>query len=270
MTQINEKNFFTQSVSSEKDVIGFYDKYADGWDDRFGHQNLPSTAHFLRRRLDSFFEALGPISSSASVHAVELGVGTGVYLNKLSKSFNSIIAVDGSKNMIKNLEIKLQQQKIDNVIPKISSVSSLEFIRDNSHDLVYFFGLIEHIIDVDAFINECYRVLKPGGFLVGVTPNGKSPWYQIRALIRGTGKHCSTDHYYNKKQLSSLFESHGFIWNIHCYWGLVYAGCSNRFLYRALSMLEPLLEKSFLASFLGGITFKVIKPLTSSCLNSER
>jgi SAM-dependent methyltransferase len=44
-------------------------------------------------------------------------------------------------------------------------------IADASIDIVVSFETIEHIKDQAKFLNECYRVLKPGGVLICSTPN---------------------------------------------------------------------------------------------------
>lgn len=262
MSKMNEKNFSTSITANEQDVVYFYNQYADCWDNRFGNKDLPSTAHFLARRLNSFLEIIGSINFLSEKRVAELGVGTGIYLEKLSGIFDSIIAVDGSQKMIERLKIRLEKSHLSNITAMVASVSNIPNIDDDSIDIIYFFGLIEHIIDKNSFVKEINRILKPGGSVVGITPNGKSPWYKIRVLARGTGKHCSSDHYYTKGELKNLFELHGLVWEKHKYWGLVYAGLSHSFFYKALSFLEPILEKSPFSFLLGGITFKVSKAVT--------
>lgn len=45
---------------------------------------------------------------------------------------------------------------------------------DNTFDYIFSKSFIEHIIRPDNFLNECYRVLKPGGVIVIMTPDWKS------------------------------------------------------------------------------------------------
>jgi len=44
-------------------------------------------------------------------------------------------------------------------------------VADSSFDLVVASEIIEHLDDTDTFVQEIYRVLKPGGIWVCVTPN---------------------------------------------------------------------------------------------------
>ncbi|RJR29786.1 class I SAM-dependent methyltransferase [Candidatus Microgenomates bacterium] len=56
--------------------------------------------------------------------------------------------------------------------------------KKNYFDLVTANQIIEHIHDVDFFIAEIHRVLKPGGYVLIATEN-LSSWHNIFALILG-------------------------------------------------------------------------------------
>jgi ubiquinone/menaquinone biosynthesis C-methylase UbiE len=253
---MNEKNFRTKSTKQEADVIEFYDNYANTWDDRF--LNSYSDEIFLNNRWDSFTNIIKENRIFADI-AIELGVGTGVYIERCSKLFGKIIAVDGSEHMLGNLSKKLIQLKIENVETYKSNVLSLSNISDSSIDLVYFFGLIEHIVDIDGFVKELSRILKTDGCIIGITPNRASPWYSIRNLFRGTGKHCSTDTYYHLTELKQIFNTIHLEFTVALYWGAIPAGLNNKFLVKALSFAEKILLKFNLSFLLGGITFLVRK-----------
>jgi len=257
MTKINEKNFSTKNSKSESDVIDFYDKYAKTWDSRFG--NSFSTNHFLYRRWRSFEDAI-KLSSPHRGLAVELGVGTGVYISKVSSYFDKIVAVDGSQKMLDELDKKIHDYGIKNISLIQSNALDVRDISEDSVDCVYFFGLIEHIVDVKKFIEEIRRMLKNNGIVIGVTPNGSSPWYSLRKILRGTGKHCSTDKYYTANDLDSYFEVAGFKRIYTDQWGAVPAGLSD-LIAKPLSKAEVFLERSPIKKYLGGLTFgyKLIK-----------
>ena len=57
-------------------------------------------------------------------------------------------------------------------------------LRDNTYDLVHSNQVIEHVNDVDMFVAEIHRILKPGGVAVISTENGSS-WHNIFAAILG-------------------------------------------------------------------------------------
>lgn len=44
-------------------------------------------------------------------------------------------------------------------------------VANNSVDILFSLAVIEHINNIDHFMSECYRVLKPGGIIYVSTPN---------------------------------------------------------------------------------------------------
>jgi hypothetical protein len=76
----------------------------------------------------------------------------------------------------------------------------------------------------------------------------------LRRIARGTGKHCSTDTYFTIQELDKIFSSVGFQRTYASHWGAVPAGIGDA-LGKLLARLEPVLEKSPLKTYLGGLTF---------------
>jgi len=54
----------------------------------------------------------------------------------------------------------------------------------DSFDLVTANQIIEHLVNIDGFLREIHRVLKPGGYLILSTEN-LSSWHNIAALLLG-------------------------------------------------------------------------------------
>lgn len=248
---MRETDFATKEARSEVDVINFYDEYAQSWDGRFGDSF--ATGYFIERRWRSFQDAIAHCKPNNDM-AIELGVGTGIYIKDTSRIFKKIIAVDGSGKMLDALQRKIDANNVSGVSLIQSNVLHIDKVEDSSADCVYFFGLIEHILDMEVFVAEIRRILKRGGILIGVTPNGASPWYGLRRMARGTGKHCSTDTYYTIKNLDQIFGPAGFQRVYVSHWGAVPAGIGDG-LGKLLAGLEPVLEKSSLKTYLGGLTF---------------
>lgn len=252
---MNEKNFESKNSSSENDVIEFYDNYAKNWDVRFA--NSLSNNHFLDQRFESFKRL---IESEKNLNtALELGVGTGVYIDRTHLLFKKIIAVDGSPEMLNIFKVRLKFNNINNVICLNSNVISMDSIENESIDCVYFFGVLEHIIQINKFLLEIKRVLKKGGIIIGVTPNGKSPWYIFRKLVRGTDKHCLTDKYYTDAEIDRIFSQYGFTCKNIFFWGGVPSGIDNIVIFKLLCAFEKVLMKTPLKKFLGGLSFKYEK-----------
>jgi len=57
------------------------------------------------------------------------------------------------------------------IISKIADVEREIPFGDGFFDAIFAGDIIEHLFDTDAFLQECSRVLKPGGAIVITTPN---------------------------------------------------------------------------------------------------
>ena len=80
-------------------------------------------------------------------------------------------------------------------------------LKGDSFDTVVAGELIEHLKTPENFLKECKRVLKSGGRCIITTPNKKS-W-----VNRLTGSYNAELHFtlFDKKELVSLLEKHGFV-----------------------------------------------------------
>ena len=72
---------------------------------------------------------------------------------------------------------------------------------DNSFDLVTCYSVIPYVDDIDTFLNEMFRVIKPKGIAVIIIMN-----------LRGLALHPNEFHpnKYNSKQLQQKLNQHGF------------------------------------------------------------
>jgi ubiquinone/menaquinone biosynthesis C-methylase UbiE len=105
---------------------------------------------------------------------LEVGCGTGFWLNLLYQVSNGLHGLDYSAGMIE------QAQKQPAPL-KLTRGTALHLpYRDHSFELVYCVDAIHHFVDWHAFITEAFRVLKPKGALavIGFDPyEGLTSWY---------------------------------------------------------------------------------------------
>lgn len=55
--------------------------------------------------------------------------------------------------------------------------NGLVFLGKNSIDVIYAFHFLEHVDDLEFFLTEVYRVLKPGGSLIASVPHFSNPYF---------------------------------------------------------------------------------------------
>lgn len=243
---MDEKSFSTKQSSSSKDVLDFYDLYAESWDERFG--DTESVKEFHKIRLDSFFK-LADLSKNKT--CAELGVGTGPYVTEIAPLVKNLICIDGSKGMLDVLGKKVK--RLNNIQLKQIDLSKPLEKSPFKVDVLYFFGLIEHVINMDNLMENCKLMLNEGGKIVIISSNGLSPWYHgIRKPFRG-GIHCTTDKYYSRNSLGKIMIDHGFSEEQCIYWGFFPAGVKG-FLYKFFKFVGSLFEKTPLKKFGGGMT----------------
>lgn len=130
-----------------------------------------NAAHYNNARPtypQSFYKTLMKYHESKEGHvsknndlAVDIGCGTGLVTFKLDKYFKKVIGTDPSETMIAQCNSK----SVNNITFKVASAEEFpEEIAENSVDIITGAECI-HWVDHNAFYQESWRVLKPGGTL---------------------------------------------------------------------------------------------------------
>jgi SAM-dependent methyltransferase len=141
-----------------------YDQIATEYNQRY-----PSSQNWERGQ--ALLDLAGQLRAKT---VLEVGSGTGFWLNLLHTTVPNLFGLDYSMGMIK----QAQRQPAPLKLARGSAVQ-LPY-RDNMFDLVYCVDAIHHFGDHGQFITEAFRVLKPGGALavIGHDPHeGTSQWY---------------------------------------------------------------------------------------------
>ena len=87
----------------------------------------------------------------------------------------------------------------------VDMAERLDSVADASVDVVFSVGALEHMLDKGRVVANVFRVLKPGGRFICLTPNGQYLWYRWLASLCGLEtRHLSTDWYLSRGQLDHL------------------------------------------------------------------
>lgn len=140
-----------------------YDKIAAKFDDRYASGLYDGVLAALRALL----------SSAAPRCTLEVGCGTGYWLSALSDFLPYRCGVDYSVEMLR----KAAERNAGADLVR-ATARRLPF-RDAAFDLIFCVNAIHHFEQIDDFIGEARRVLKPGGILatIGMDPHhGHDRW----------------------------------------------------------------------------------------------
>jgi ubiquinone/menaquinone biosynthesis C-methylase UbiE len=106
------------------------------------------------------------IPAQSGGYLLDVGCGSGVFLSKMKQLGWNVQGLDMD-------EKAAETARKQNVNVKIGTLDKSGF-QDSIFDVVVLSHVIEHAFDPIALLNECKRVLKPGGKIVIATPNSSS------------------------------------------------------------------------------------------------
>jgi SAM-dependent methyltransferase len=110
--------------------------------------------------------------------ALELGCGTGVFLEKVARCGAEIRGIDLSSDLLAKARARVGH--LARVVVEEGNAEALPY-PDRSFDAVYGSSILHHL-DLDAALAECFRVLRAGGRVVFAEPNILNP--QVLYMFR--------------------------------------------------------------------------------------
>jgi len=233
-----------------------YEQSAGDWDGTFAADAL--NAYHVQACWRAFNRVAGPDLGGTT--AVELGVGTGLFTDRLAPLFQRLIAVDFSAQMLEELRAKMARMNVGNVEYLCARAEALEPVAPGSVDAVLCFGLIENIAALDPLFREVRRILKPGGRFAGVASNAACPWYPLRARLAGDKWYWRDVHLRTSQQLRDAALAADLRPGALRGWGLIPSQLPNSALLAPLAGLERILEVTPLRSWMGGLAFRFEAP----------
>jgi ubiquinone/menaquinone biosynthesis C-methylase UbiE len=141
-------------------------------------------------------------------HALDLGCGDGRLSAFLSAG--SLTAADVSSVAVRRAAGRLP----DAEVALVGVDEPLPFV-DNEFELVLCVEVLEHVRDVQLFLSEVRRVLRPGGGLALTTP-AWSRWIALWRVLFGAGFEREFDplsphlRFFTKRSLAQVLDALGF------------------------------------------------------------
>lgn len=138
----------------------------------------------------------------ANGRLLDVGCGSGEFLRFMQRLGWRVEGVDFDAEAARNAGAK-------HVTVHVGSLEAQEF-ADDTFDAVTLSHFIEHVHDPRRLVEECHRILRPGGRLVIVTPNSASLGHRI---YRENWKYLEPPrhlHLFNRNTLWRVAERAGF------------------------------------------------------------
>jgi len=113
--------------------------------------------------------------------ALELGCGTGVFLERVAATGATVHGIDLSSDLL--AQARQKAGNLPNVALVRGNAEALPF-GDATFDLVYGSSILHHV-HLEAALREAHRVLRSGGTLAFAEPNALNPQLLILFHVRG-------------------------------------------------------------------------------------
>jgi ubiquinone/menaquinone biosynthesis C-methylase UbiE len=125
----------------------------------------PENQEKVRRILDRIV-AKSTVSNQSIAKAIDFGCGTGFMIDLMKDMFSEVHGLDITNDMMKRVDVSS-----GNVFLHECLAEKTPF-PDNHFDFATAYSFMDHLFSYDDFLQEAYRVLKPGGtFYSDLNPN---------------------------------------------------------------------------------------------------
>lgn len=162
------------------------------WNNVWAQSNKNGSYSYVDSRFERTLDKIGYFIQSGVIFkdgdkVLEAGCGDGLILLSLLRLFKiDGYGVDFSEEAKKRAEA-LMKEEGNHFNYDLANINELPY-EENSFDKIICLGVIEHFKDQEKCLKELYRVLKPGGHVIMMTPNRLSVGVLDRVLKEAVGR----------------------------------------------------------------------------------
>lgn len=128
------------------------------------HAEENQSAYIGRTADESWRQAMRSILDPLGKRVIDVGCGGGIYSKAWAElGAASVIGVDFSEVMLKAAWDHCREEKRIAFLRRAAHATGLP---DNSADVVFARALVHHLLELEPFVEEAYRLLAPGGVLI--------------------------------------------------------------------------------------------------------
>jgi SAM-dependent methyltransferase len=186
-------------LDNNKEKYVFEYRGIHGQDYHYTRLNIPTVKFSLNCRIGAISQGIREIFPTGIEKLLDLGSADGLLaagISAMVPDIGQIYALDMDEKLLNYNQFSAVQ----------ADVCKVPFHGD-TFDVVTAAALIEHLPDPSSFLQECHRVLKPGGALLLTCP---APFFERVATYIGYLKDAGHVARYNLNDLRRLCEGVGF------------------------------------------------------------
>jgi 2-polyprenyl-6-hydroxyphenyl methylase/3-demethylubiquinone-9 3-methyltransferase len=168
-----------------KEEIQKFSKLADEWWDVNGkfkplHMFNPIRIEYIIDKVKEHFDIKGDKTNFLNgLNILDIGCGGGLISEPMARLGGKVTGIDASEKNIKVAKLHSKKNKLDiNYLNK----SPEQLDNTKKFDVILNLEIVEHVDNVELYINSCYNLLKKGGLMFTATLNRSFMSY-LKAII---------------------------------------------------------------------------------------
>ena len=159
--------------SINKKEIEKFSKLAEEWWDVKGkfkplHMFNPTRIEYILDKTSTHFQRTNKEFPLKGLKFLDIGCGGGILTEPLSRLGANVIGIDASKN---NIEVAKRHLKKGNLKIKYFCTTPEEFQSTVKFDVILNMEIVEHVQDLNLFLNQTSKFLKKNGLMYVATIN---------------------------------------------------------------------------------------------------
>tara|TARA_A100001015_G_scaffold257788_1_gene300605 strand:- start:6403 stop:7152 length:750 start_codon:yes stop_codon:yes gene_type:complete len=178
-----KKNIYMTTINKEE--IQKFSALADEWWDVKGkfkplHMFNPIRIEYITEKIKKHFNIVSKKNSYLEDFKIlDIGCGGGLISEPMARLGGSVTGIDASK---KNIEVAKIHSKKSNLNIRYLNKSPEQFDEYEKFDIILNLEIVEHVEDVNLYLESCNKLLKKGGIMFTATLNRTLTSY-IKAII---------------------------------------------------------------------------------------
>ena len=160
-------------TSVNKKEIDKFSKMANEWWDPEGkfkplHKFNPIRINYIKENIINNFKLKNKSKPLEGINILDIGCGGGLLSEPMSRMGANVTGIDASDKNIKIAKLHSKENRLK-INYLCSSPEKLKFKK--KFDVILNMEIVEHVEDIDFFLNSCSKLLKKNGLMFIATIN---------------------------------------------------------------------------------------------------